>query len=167
VKHLLLCAILLSVAAGVQAQEHNEAHPHHRYDVAYNNYLLSCGGCHGLEGHSNQMEVPDLAGQVGYFLALPRGRDYLVQLPNVAFCALDDQALLDVLNLVLVKLAGASAPRGFKAYTAREVAELRKRPLNEVNLSEYRQALVRSLIQSQGAPRSLLIYGPARENLHD
>jgi hypothetical protein len=168
VKPLFACTMLVGIFASVQAQEHNETHAYGRYDVAYYNYMLSCGGCHGLEGHSNQKEVPNLAEQVGYFLALQQGREYLVRLPNVAFCSLDDDALIDVLNLVLVKFAGSSVPRGFEEYTAREVSELRKRPLNEVNLSEYRNALVGSLIKYQGAPRSLLIYGHAPgEKVHD
>jgi hypothetical protein len=161
VKPLFACAMLCIVFSGVQAQEHDKTHADGRYDVAYNNYMLSCGGCHGLGGHSNQKEVPDLANQVGYFLTLPQGREFLVRLPNVAFCSLDDKALTDLLNLVLVKFAGPSVPNRFKEYTAQEVSELRKRPLNEVNLSEYRNALVRSLIKDQGAPQSLLIYGQA------
>jgi hypothetical protein len=161
VKPLFACAMLFIVCASVEAQGHDGAHAYGRYDVAYNNYMLSCGGCHGLDGHSNQKEVPDLANQVGYFLARPQGREYLVRLPNVAFCALDDKALLDLLNLVLVKFAGPSVPKSFKEYTAREISELRKRPLNDVNLSEYRNALVRALIKDQGAPQSLLIYGHA------
>ena len=39
------------------------------------NYLLGCGGCHGVEGHSNARRVPDLRDQVGYFLSTQAGRD--------------------------------------------------------------------------------------------
>ena len=53
-------------------------------------YLLNCGGCHGLNGVSNGRLVPDLQSQVGYFLRIHEGREYLVRLPNVAFSAMSD-----------------------------------------------------------------------------
>ena len=41
------------------------------------NYLLACGGCHGENGISNSKLVPDLFGQVGFYLNQARDLDLL------------------------------------------------------------------------------------------
>src|SRR5229473_1882664 len=98
------------------------------------NYLLSCGGCHGLNGVSNSRLVPDLKDQVGFFLNLPEGRGYVVRLPNVAFSMTTDEALTDLMNYVVFTLGGDSVPKGTKPYTTHEVSQLRRSPLTEVSL---------------------------------
>ena len=118
-------------------------------------YLLNCGGCHGIEGHSSDRAVPSLRGQVDAFLCLPEGREYIVRLPNVAFAPLSDQELADLLNFV-VSLGDATSQR--TAYTATEVAVLRRRPLMGQPIAQYRRSLVKRLIASCGAPKSLLSY---------
>jgi len=125
------------------------------------NYLLGCGGCHGIDGVSNPKLVPELRGQVGYFLATPQGREYLVRLPNVAFYAVSDRELAGVLNYMVFTLGGQGIPRDAKPYTASEVAVLRKSPLTEVSLIDYRNTLVEDLIANHGAPVSLRIYSNA------
>jgi mono/diheme cytochrome c family protein len=122
-------------------------------------YLLSCGGCHGLDGVSNAQIVPDLKDQVGFFFNLPEGRRYLARLPNVAFSTNSDQELAALLNYAVFTLGGASVPKGAKPYTAREVSELRKQPLTEVALFQYRQRMVETLIAEYRAPGSLRRYG--------
>jgi hypothetical protein len=124
-------------------------------------YVLSCGGCHGLDGVSNAKLVPELHDQVGWFLQLPQGRDYLVRLPNVAFSMVADQELADLLNYMVFHIGGASVPAAAKPYTAAEVARLRKQPLTEVSLIAYRQQLVDTLITKHHAPASLRVYGNA------
>jgi mono/diheme cytochrome c family protein len=123
------------------------------------NYALGCGGCHGIEGVSNPLLVPELRGQVGYFLATRLGREYLVRLPNVAFYAVSDAELADILNYTVFTIGGKGIPANTKPYTAAEVATLRKSPLTEVSLIDYRHALVEDLIANHGAPASLRIYG--------
>lgn len=122
-------------------------------------YLLSCGGCHGFEGVSNSKLVPDLKGQVGYFLNLPQGRSYLVRLPNVAFSTTTDADLTDLLNYVVFALGGASVPAGAKPYTMQEVAQLRRQPLTEVSLAELRRQMVQTLIDRYQATTDLRRYG--------
>ncbi|HMA52547.1 MAG TPA: hypothetical protein VKP60_22455 [Magnetospirillaceae bacterium] len=123
------------------------------------NFLLGCGGCHGLEGVSNSQIVPDLKDQVGHFLNLPEGRRYLARLPNVAFSTNTDQELAALLNYAVFTLGGASVPKGAKPYTAREVGELRKQPLTETALFQYRQRIVETLIAQFHATPSLRRYG--------
>jgi len=123
------------------------------------NYLLNCGGCHGIDGVSNSRVVPDLKDQVGYFLRLPEGRRYLGRLPNIAFATLSDRDLADLLNYMVFTLGGDSAPKGAEPYSAKEVASLRKQPLNEVALFEYRASLVEELIEKHNATTALRFYG--------
>lgn len=123
------------------------------------NFLLGCGGCHGLDGVSNSQIVPDLKNQVGYFLNLPEGRRYLARLPNVAFSTNTDEELAGLLNYAVFTLGGDSVPKGAKPYTAREVAGLRKQPLTETALFQYRQDMVETLIADYRATPSLRRYG--------
>ncbi len=122
-------------------------------------YLLNCGGCHGLDGVSNSQIVPDLKDQVGHFLALPEGRRYLVRLPNVAFSVTTDAELATLLNYAVFTLGGESVPKGAKPYSAAEVGSLRKQPLNEAALFQYRQTLVDTLIDKYKATTALRLYG--------
>jgi mono/diheme cytochrome c family protein len=130
-----------------------------RLGNAQSNYLLGCGGCHGTDGHSNSKLVPDLKDQVGYFLSIPAGRDYLVRLPNVAFYTASNQELAAMLNYMVFELGGTGVPNGAKPYTAGEVAKLRKTPLTEVSLVAFRARLVDELIAQHHAPESLRTYG--------
>jgi hypothetical protein len=123
------------------------------------NYLLSCGGCHGLNGVSNSSLVPDLKDQVGFFMNLPEGRRYLGRLPNVAFSLTTDEALTGLINYMVFTLGGASVPKGAKPYTLREVSQLRRQPLTEVSLVQMRRQMVRVLIDQYHATTNLRLYG--------
>jgi mono/diheme cytochrome c family protein len=61
-------------------------------------YLLSCGGCHGLDG-SGSVRVPSLRG-VDRLLARPGGRDYVLRVPGVASAPLSDARLAALLDWV-------------------------------------------------------------------
>lgn len=106
------------------------------------NYQMSCQGCHGPDGGGADA-VPVMRGQVGYFLASPAGREYLVRVPGSAVSALGDAELAEVLNWIVREFAGASVTAPFDPYTAREVGEMRRRPLNEV--VQYRAQLLTNL----------------------
>ena len=127
-------------------------------------YILSCGGCHGLNGVSNAALVPSLKGLVGFYLNLPEGRAYLPRLPNVAFSSLDDERLAAVLNYLLFDIGSGSAPTGTPPYRAAEVGKWRRRPLTEVSLSQYRQRMVQTLIDRYQAPDALRSYGTTGAN---
>lgn len=118
-------------------------------------YLLNCGGCHGILGHSSDRAVPSLRGQVDAFLCLPEGREYIVRLPNVAFAPLSDGQLAALMNFVV----SLGKPRDdIEPYTAAEVGALRRRPLMGQPIAVYRRELVKKLISTCDAPRSLLSY---------
>ena len=47
-------------------------------------YLLQCRGCHGPDGAGAPGAAPSFRGQVGRFLAVPGGREYLIRVPGTA-----------------------------------------------------------------------------------
>jgi mono/diheme cytochrome c family protein len=128
-------------------------------DKIQNNYLLNCGGCHGEKGVSNSRLVPELRDQVGYYLNSSSGREYLVRLPNVAFSTMTDRELTEVLNFMVFTLGGPSVPAHAAPFTPPEVARLRKRPLNDVSLLDYRRRLVARLIERHRGSAALRVYG--------
>lgn len=111
-------------------------------DRAQLDYQIHCQGCHTPDG-GGFMGVPALQDQVGTFLRVPGGRAYLVQVPGAATSALDDARLAAVLNWMLLRFDRKNLPESFIAYTAGEVASLRRDPLNEV--TPVRQQLLARL----------------------
>lgn len=116
----VLSAVLLLAAAGAGA-----ASP--RLD-----YTLHCMGCHRADGAGTPPGIPRLAGQVGYYLTVPEGRAYLVQVPGASQSLLDDAALAGVINWILAEFGGASVGEGFQPYTAEEVARYRRNRPDDV-----------------------------------
>jgi hypothetical protein len=114
---------------------------------AQSHYLKGCGGCHGIQGTSSKQDIPQLRGLVGQYLCTPAGRAYLVRLPNVAFADMDDALLADVMNFVVFRLGEGSAPAYARAYSPREVADLRHRPLKNERLAQLRATVLADAIK--------------------
>ena len=153
-------ATLLGVlcAADARAAAPTAGTPAVQFPQPQRDYILACGGCHGLNGVSNSSLVPSLKGLVGYYLYLPEGRAYLPRLPNVAFSTLNNEQLAAVINYMVFDLGAGSAPAGTRPYRAAEVGKWRRQPLTEVTLSEYRQRMVDTLIARYHAPLALRGY---------
>jgi mono/diheme cytochrome c family protein len=147
---------LVGLAVSARA---SSADPIGTFSTPQRNYLLGCGGCHGPTGVSNSKLVPQLQGLVGYYLYIPEGRAYLPRVPNVALSTLNDQELAAVLNYMVFNIGAGSAPAAARPYRTAEVARLRKQPLTEVSLTEYRRRLVDTLIKDYRAPLDLRVYG--------
>ena len=96
-------------------------------------YTLNCQGCHRADGGGTPGTIPALAGSVARFLAVPGGREFLVQVPGVAGGPLDDAATAAVLNWLLRRFDSAHVPADFRPYTAEEVGRLRQKPLTDVD----------------------------------
>ena len=101
-------------------------------DVEFD-YMMNCQGCHlpngaGFPAHN----VPAVAGNLGNFLGVDGGREFLVQVPGSAQSDLDDARLAAVLNWMLVSFSAEQLPADWQHYSAAEVHELRKTPLIEV-----------------------------------
>jgi cytochrome c553 len=125
------------------------------------NYLQRCGGCHGLQGRSVPQVVPTLRGQVGYYMCIPEGRAYIVQVPNVALASLPDTDLADLMNYVVFELGGNSTASTVARYSSAEVGALRKRVLNAGSLKAARASVVAKAMRQCHAPQSLEDYAPA------
>jgi mono/diheme cytochrome c family protein len=119
------------------------------------NYLQSCGGCHGIQGVSAIGLVPQLRNRVGWFLCTPEGRDYIVELPDVAFAGVSDQELADILNFMMFDLGGASTPKSAKPYSAAEVKQLRENSTLRTGVHARRQQVVAALVKSCGADSAI------------
>lgn len=119
-------------------------------------YTLNCWGCHGAGAKGIPGTVPRLAHSMGYFLRIPEGRAYLVQVPGVENSALDDAETATILNWMLDTFSRAELPPNFKPYTAAEVKTYRAHRLQSV--IDTRRALARKLaaqgcvVAATGAP---------------
>jgi hypothetical protein len=116
--------LALSLAIGAGAAE--PVNPPHI------DYMLHCQGCHAADGSGFPGTVPRMSGEVGKFLRVPGGREYLVQVPGVAQSMLDDAALARVLNWMVREFDPAHTPADLTPYTAGEVAGLRAHKLVDV-----------------------------------
>jgi mono/diheme cytochrome c family protein len=149
---LSVATFMLIALNGAQANARSLTH-------AESTYLESCGGCHGIQGVSADGLVPPLKDRAGYFLCTEKGRGYIVQLPNVAFAKWSDAELADMMNFVVFRLGGNSAPESAKRYTPEEIRDLRAQPLRTPGLRAYRKLVVSEIVQTCKAPEALA--GPA------
>ena len=142
-KPVLLCcaALVLTVSARAGSPEAQ----------ARLQYLQHCMGCH-LEDGSGAPErgVPSMRGQLGRFLSVPGGREFIVQVPGVMNSGLSDADTARLMNWLLPRVSAATLPPGTAPYTEAEIARLRTtRPLD---VPAARQALV-DLLQTRAAAR--------------
>jgi hypothetical protein len=126
-----LAVPLMVAALPVGAADYAPGRPLESHAGARLDYALKCKGCHGLWGQGTPGHVPRLDGFVGLFTHLPEGRDYLMRVPGVARSVLDDVRLTAVLNWVLETYGREQVAPGFRPFTVEEVAEARRRPLED------------------------------------
>lgn len=142
-KRVLLCCMALVLAASAHA---GSAEAQTRLQ-----YLQHCMGCH-LEDGSGAPErgVPSMRGQLGLFLSVPGGREFIVQVPGVMNSGLSDADIARLMNWLLPRLSAETLPAGTAPYTEAEIARLRTtRPLD---VPAARQALV-DLLQTRAGAR--------------
>jgi mono/diheme cytochrome c family protein len=101
-------------------------------------FVLHCSGCHGRDG-AGATDVPDMR-QLGQFLRLDGGREFIVKVPGVMNAGLSDGQIADVTNWVLATIAPDSLPTNHRPYEATEIARARLAPLADVATS--RAALI-------------------------
>ena len=107
------------------------------------NYLLFCGGCHGVDGRGVTHRVPPLNGALGRFLRVDGGRELLLRFPGVANSALSDAGLAAVMNWCLATFAGPERPADLVPYSAAEVHAARTSPA--LNIQRSRAELMHRL----------------------
>ena len=113
-------------------------------------YVLNCRGCHAPDGGGLAGAAPSFRGQVGKFLWVPGGREYLIRVPGTAQSPLDDARVAALLNWIVREFSPAEAPADFAAFTAEEVARHRRPPLTEVD--RVRRDLLQAIAARAGAP---------------
>ncbi len=114
-------------------------------------YMLNCQGCHGATGTGTaDGSVPTMQDFVGFFLHVPGGREFLVQVPGSANAALDDAALAELLNWMLPQISAQQIPDDFVPYSAEEVGALRSESLSDVEAT--REALVERIRDAKLIP---------------
>jgi len=95
-------------------------------DFARQNYLLHCAGCHLPDGSgSAPNEVPTLHRIPGEFTKVPRGREFLAQVPGIVYSPLSDAEVAEILNWLLEQYNAEFLTPDFKPYTAAEVTKYR------------------------------------------
>jgi mono/diheme cytochrome c family protein len=119
---------------------------------AETDYMLNCRGCHGPDGAGAPGAAPSFRGQLGRFLTVPGGREYLIRVPGTAQSELDDARTAALLNWLVRAFSAEEVPADFAPYTAAEVGPARRRPLLDVWAA--RRALLDAIAAraAQGAP---------------
>ncbi len=142
---LLLCLALYVVAldgknvlAQAPAVAIDKKQPQALQGNPQQHYMLHCQGCHLADGSGLPGSVPSMQNFVGKFLAVPGGREYLVQVPGSSQSSLSDAQLARLLNWLLPRMS--TPDLDFQPYSATEVHQLRTRPL--LNIPATRAALV-------------------------
>ena len=112
-------------------------------------YMLHCRGCHGPDGEGAPGAAPDFRGQVGKFLWVPGGREYLIRVPGAAQSELDDARTAALLTWLVREFSAAEVPADFVPYKAEEVGRHRHDALLDVWAARYE--LLRAIEQRQAA----------------
>ncbi len=103
-----MLAAVVAAAALAQASDDDRRQVH--------DYLLSCAGCHKLDG-SGSARVPSLRG-VDRLLDRPGGRAYVLRVPGVANAPLSDERLAALLDWIFASFGNHATTR----FGAAEVA---------------------------------------------
>jgi|AOAMet1_04_M0_20_1038515.scaffolds.fasta_scaffold29003_2 hypothetical protein len=116
-------------------------------------YMMNCQGCHLPDGAGFPgRNVPAVAGNLGNFLRVQGGREFLVQVPGSAQSDLGDAQLAAVLNWMLTTFSAEQLPNDWQPYGAAEVQQLRQFPLIEVApMRRHLMGLVEANLRTEGA----------------
>jgi len=95
------------------------------------NYILHCQGCHQADGAGMPEKVPAFKNEVGRFLQVKGGREFLIQVPGTSQSALTDAEVAGVLNWILQNFSNEQLPVDFVPYTTEEITRHRQ-PLANV-----------------------------------
>lgn len=112
--------------------------------LAKQNWMLSCMGCHKVDGSGIPVEMPSLVGHVSKFLDVEGGREYLGYVPGIAHAPIQDDELADLMNWMLVTFDPENIPKSFTPYTGEEVASLR-RFKTSTSINDVREGLVEKI----------------------
>lgn len=106
-------------------------------------YTLHCRGCHGGDGSGAPGAVPSFRGQIGKFLLVDGGREYLIRVPGSAQSELDDARTAALLNWLVTEYGPKEIAADFQPFTEQEITKHRRPPLTEVQ--QTRERLIRAI----------------------
>jgi len=109
------------------------------------NYILQCQGCHLADGAGTPGKVPALKHEVGRFLQVPGGREFLIRVPGTSQSALSDAEVAGVLNWILENFSIEQLPIDFVPYSRKEISRYRQPPL--ANVSAIRASLMHEILK--------------------
>jgi hypothetical protein len=112
------------------------------------NYILHCQGCHLVDGAGTPEKVPALKNEVGRFLHVPGGREFLIQVPGTSQSPLTDAEVAAVLNWILENFSNEQLPDDFVPYASEEISRYRLPPL--ANVSAVRASLMKKILDMEG-----------------
>lgn len=136
-----LAAWAFALCASAHAQERG-------YDAASAReaWTLNCMGCHTGDAHAIPGKVPPLSNELGHFVRLPEGREFVMRVPGASNSSLSDAELANVLNWLIDTKNADTRPADFRPYTAQEIAARRRPALTDV--AKHRAALVERMHKS-------------------
>jgi cytochrome c553 len=131
---IMRCIASLSVAAVLIASANAEAGSWQTLSDgaatrAEYHWTMNCQGCHGANAEGSPGGAPPLPGHIGRFLTTGAGRAFLGRVPGVAFVALSDEDVADLLNWLVHRFDSTHVPKGFVPYSADEIRILRRSPV--------------------------------------
>ena len=109
------------------------------------NYILQCQGCHLADGAGTPGKVPALKHEVGRFLQVPGGREFLIRVPGTSQSALNDAEVAGLLNWMLENFSSEQLPADFVPYSRKEISRYRQPPL--ANVSTVRANLMHEILK--------------------
>jgi len=110
-------------------------------------YVLHCSGCHRPDGYGVESGgIPPVTDQVGYFLALPEGRAFLMQVSGLLNAGLSDERAAGVTNWMIRAFARSSMPKEFLPLTADEAR--RYRLARPADIAGTRKAIAAKLVEA-------------------
>jgi hypothetical protein len=116
-KTTLSLLVLAAFAAGAVADDGR----------ARRNYTHHCVGCHHIDGSgAPDKGIPSMREQLGRFLLVPGGREFIVQVPGVMHTPLGDGEVAELMNWLLHEISSTTVPAGAPAYTEDEIRRLRR-----------------------------------------
>ncbi len=104
--------------------------------LAKQNWILECQGCHRADATGKVGEIPNMKGQVSKMLSVKGGQEYLSRVNGIAEAPISDSDLVDLMNWMLVEFDPDNIPETFSGFKAEAVGQLRRIPLDHTILDQ-------------------------------
>jgi cytochrome c553 len=141
-----LLAVLFAAFAGVPGMTAHAGQRGYDAATAREAWVLNCMGCHTGDAHGIEGKVPPLTGELGHFVRLAEGREFVMRVPGASNSSLSDAELANVLNWLIDTRNADTGPGFYSPNPAPHVAATRRPALTDV--AKHRKALIEHLRMS-------------------